>query len=388
MFKKNFLFFLMVINFFLCSAAIIMMTAPSLLTIFIPEAYLPIFTARANLYAVIIVSILMITVCGFSYRVTKERCDFDEFGSRKKNAKLHLSSDKREMVEAKQLAENERILPAAALAKVIKKGSTSPMEDLDRLIGMASVKDEVKELKARMEFDENSRSKKGSSEMHHMVFYGPPGTGKTTVARIMTGLFYDYGYIEKNKLLEVDGNFLKSMGASDTEKKVRMILSKAYGGVLFVDEAYALTQSGDAAGKQAIATLIKEMEDNRDKLIVIFAGYSNEMRQMLDTNPGFRSRIKDYIEFPDYDNDDLFAIAKSMFKEKGFSLLGDSSDNFIKRIDNEKLSPAWGNARTVRNIVEESIDNHAINYQQGLIPKSSKYDIIPQDIKAQHKKTI
>lgn len=314
------------------------------------------------------------------YQNYKEKEVFDEFGVRKKNAKRKMSSYRREMVEAQQLAEIERIVSKTELSKATKKGSKNPEEDLEKMIGMNAVKQKVMALKARMDFELDSDKFTADQETHHMIFYGPPGTGKTTVARIITGLYYDYGYIDENKIVEVDGNFLKGGNAAETEKKVRIILSKAKSGVLFVDEAYALTQSRDAAGKQAIATLIKAMEDERGSFIGIFAGYSKEMKEMLDANPGFRSRIKDYIEFPDYNDSDIREIAILMAGEKGFVINSDGMDNLMIRIGNERKSRAWGNARTVRNVIEESIDRHAYNYEINNLDKDKRYVLDENDI--------
>lgn len=335
-----------------------------------------------------VVSLVMIVVFGSAYGNAKEKELFNEFGIRKKKAKRKLSSYRREQVEAMQLAEMERIISQSELNKAMHKGSVNPDKDLDKMIGLSQVKEKVRALKARMEFDLKSKNSSAFDEMHHMVFYGPPGTGKTTVARIIAGLLYDYGYIDENKTLEVDGNFLKGSNPADTEKKVRVILSKAKGGVLFVDEAYALTQSRDASGKQAIATLIKEMEDNKGKFVAIFAGYPKEMSGMLDANPGFRSRIKDYISFPDYDDADLRDIAILMAGEKGFVIDTEAFPVLFERLTLERNDKSWGNARTVRSIIEESIDNHACNYEAGLIDKSDMYKLCFCDIAAVPQKHI
>ena len=344
------------------------------------------------LWGIFLVGAVLFVPIGTMYSRTKLDTDFNEFGVRKKDAMLRLSSGNREKVQSAQLAEAERIISSADLKRATRKGSVNPEEDLNKMIGLPLVKEKIKDMKARMEFDTDSKKNRkkihAEDELHHMVFYGSPGTGKTAVARIVTGLLYDYEYIDQNKLIEVDGNFLKAGNAADTEKKVRMILNKAYGGVLFVDEAYALTQSNDASGQQAIATLIKEMEDNRGRFVAIFAGYPKEMTQMLDANPGFRSRIKDYIEFPSYSDAELCQIAISMAGDKGFAIDGDAFANLTERLDNERKLSSWGNARTVRSVVEESIDNHAVNYQKGIIPADSRFKIMREDIKVNISKHI
>lgn len=377
---KRTLFFTLV----LASAAVFIFC---LLYMVAPELVSGIFPLLGNMdikicIVLMVVSLVMIVVFGSAYGSAKEKELFNEFGIRKKKAKRKLSSYRREQVEAMQLAEMERIVSQSELDKAMHKGSANPDKDLDKMIGLSQVKEKVRALKARMEFDLKSKNSSAFDEMHHMVFYGPPGTGKTTVARIIAGLLYDYGYIDENKTLEIDGNFLKGPNPADTEKKVRVILSKAKGGVLFVDEAYALTQSRDASGKQAIATLIKEMEDSKGSFVAIFAGYPKEMSGMLDANPGFRSRIKDYISFPDYNDADLRDIAILMAGEKGFAIDTDAFPVLLERLTLERKDKSWGNARTVRSVIEESIDNHACNYESGLIDKSDMYKLCSCDIAA------
>lgn len=352
---------------------------------------LPFSTVTANntfLYTGLIISFILFIVCGFLFRIAKETEEFNEFGVRKRGAKRKLSSYRREQVEALQFAEIESILPSSELKKMTHKGSVDPDEDLNRLIGMQNVKDKIMEMRARMEFDLHSGKSDSSKEMHHMVFYGSPGTGKTTVARIMAGILYEYGYIDRNMVVEIDGNFLKGRTAADTEKKVRIIISAIKGGVLFIDEAYAMTQSGDSAGKQAIATLIKEMEDKKDSLVVIFAGYTAEMNQMLEINPGFRSRIKDYIEFPDYSDEELCRIASLIAAEKGFTIMPSALKKLSERFQNEKRQKTWGNGRTVRNVIEESIDTHALNFEKKILPKNSRNTLGAIDINVIPKKHI
>ena len=147
----------------------------------------------------------------------------------------------------------------------------------------------MSDMVARLQFESRSNTnKKGKMKTQqqngmsgrHMVFYGAPGTGKTTVARILTGFLYQYGYIKENKCVEVDGNFLKA--GADTALKTELVIRQAYNGVLFVDEAYSLMDSMDGSGREAIATLIKQMEDNRDRFILILAGYTDEMKYLLN----------------------------------------------------------------------------------------------------------
>lgn len=181
-------------------------------------------------------------------------------------------------------------------------------------------------MAARMQFEREAMTKEKQEKKQtrseygmngrHFVFYGSAGTGKTTVARIITGFLYKYGYIKENKCIEIDGNFLKAGEMSDT--KTKLLIQKAYGGVLFIDEAYAIMDGTAEYGKAVIATLIKEMEDNRDKFTVILAGYKNDIKRLLDTNEGFKSRIKEYLEFPDYSTTEMKDIFQAMAHGKGY----------------------------------------------------------------------
>jgi hypothetical protein len=201
-------------------------------------------------------------------------------------------------------------------------------------------------------------------------------THNTTVARIVTGFLYQYGYIKKNKVVEVDGNFLKA--GADTAKKVQYVTQIAYGGVLFIDEAYVLCEG--AYGNEAVATLIKEMEDNRDRFVCILAGYTKDMNALLDSNTGFKSRIKEYLNFPDYSIEDMKEIFTMMAHQQNFTVSKEALDNLEVRLDKEKKLKTFGNGRTVRNVLDESIDRHSLNYVQKKIPENMKFCICKEDV--------
>lgn len=324
---------------------------------------------------------------GKIYWKHKDIAMYDEFGVRKdEKRRMEMDSHERRQLEMQSLAELERVIPRNTIEKITHPGSEDAEKDLENLVGINSVKERLFEMKARMEFEEEERNKnkgntknsKSNEEGHHMVFYGNPGTGKTTVARILTNILYEYEYIERNEIVEVDGNFLKSGDPSMTETKVRFICKSAHGGVLFIDEAYSL--GGDRIGETAIATLIKEMEDHRDKFVVILAGYSGPMGKMLETNPGFKSRIKEYLDFPDYSQPELLEIFKRMAKGKGFEVDGSCDKPLTLRFGMERSLSSWGNARTVRNVLEETIDKHAVNFVKGKIEKEDKYKLFGIDV--------
>lgn len=211
-----------------------------------------------------------------------------------------------------------------------------------------------------------------------MLFIGSPGTGKTTAARIMTGFLYRYGFIRENKCLETDGNFLKASTAADTAAKTGLILREASGGVLFIDEAYALAM--DVAGKAAVATLMKRMEDDRGKVVIILAGYTDEMRKLIASNPGFASRFQNCIEFPDYTEQEMCEIFRLMANDKGVCLSAGAMERFGIRIAAEKKLPYFGNARTVRKVVEEAMDLHALHMVDGTLSASERFFLTADDI--------
>lgn len=318
----------------------------------------------------------------------RQKVEYDEYGrSKSKGTYERLSKKEREQIDLQKTLDMERIVDSSALKKITHKGSENPMEDLNRLIGLEPVKEKVSEMVARMSFEKEEISKLSKKEQRkanlnlsmsgrHMVFYGSPGTGKTTVARIITGFLYENGYIKENKCIEIDGNFLKA--GENTSTKTELVVRESFGGVLFIDEAYSLMDGG--YGVDAISTLLKQMEDNRDKFILIMAGYTNEMKYLLRSNPGFESRVKEYLDFPDYSNDEMIKIMEIMAKEQNFNIGNDCNYILCKRIDNERQLKSFGNARTARNIVDESIDKHTLNLSKGVLKQEDRYIIKEIDI--------
>ena len=162
---------------------------------------------------------------------------------------------------------------------------------------------------------------KSSSISYHIVFTGNPGTGKTTVARIVSQIYKNLGVLTQGQLVETDRSGLVAEYVGQTAVKVNKTVDTAINGVLFIDEAYSLVgQNQDDFGKEAVATLIKRMEDDRDKLIVILAGYTQEMKGFIDTNPGFKSRFNRYIDFTDYTPDELLAIFEGQCKKLEYQI--------------------------------------------------------------------
>ncbi len=239
-------------------------------------------------------------------------------------------------------------------------------EELDSLVGLDNVKQMLRDLVSLMKF----KSKTGDSlkikdTNLHMVFLGNPGTGKTTVARMVAGILYNLNYIEQNKLIEVSAKDLIGQYVGQTAPKTIGVVEKALGGVLFIDEAYSLASkpgsSGSSFNEECIATLIQAMENYRDNLVVIFAGYSKEMDAFLKSNSGIVSRIGYTMDFKDYTLDELIQILKSMFIKSGFFVEQGAIDKATEIIEEYRHSEGFGNARFVRNIYEKAIIKHATN---------------------------
>ena len=197
----------------------------------------------------------------------------------------------------------------------------------------------------------------------HMVFLGNPGTGKTTVARILSGILYNLGYIKQNKLIEVSSKDLVAEYVGQTAPKTMAVVERAMGGILFIDEAYSLAvkPGGSSYNEEAIATLIKAMEDYRDNLVVIFAGYTKEMNDFLNSNSGIVSRIGYTLEFDDYTDDELIQILEGMAKKNGFKIDEKAIAKVRELIGEYRTSKNFGNARFIRNLYEKSIIKHATN---------------------------
>ncbi|MGI6166299.1 MAG: AAA family ATPase [Limnochordia bacterium] len=240
---------------------------------------------------------------------------------------------------------------------------TEIMDELDQLIGLSQVKVLVREIKAFIEIQQR-RELEGlvcKSLVLHMIFRGNPGTGKTTVARILGKMFREMNVLSKGHLVEVERADLVGEYIGHTAQRTREQVKKAMGGILFIDEAYSLARGGDKDfGKEAIDTLVKAMEDHKSELILILAGYRDEMDRFMRTNPGLRSRFPLHIQFPDYTPAELMEIAQLMLKEREY-ILSDSAKTrlwtFAEEINKQQTS---GNARAVRNLIEGAIRRQAV----------------------------
>lgn len=238
----------------------------------------------------------------------------------------------------------------------------STLEDMFKnLIGMNNVKQQLRELnnflllKNKLE----KQSIKFPNFNLHMMFLGNPGTGKTTVARMVAKTLFDLGYIKENKCIEVESKDLIAAFSGQTPIKTNRVVNSALGGVLFIDEAYSLAQASGSAGAEAIATLVKAMEDNKGELVVIFAGYSKEMQEFIQANSGIQSRIGYTFEFADYTEDELYEIFKLKSEKINLSIDEKAEERIKELINFGKNRKNFGNGRYIDNILQKTITKHA-----------------------------
>ena len=236
-------------------------------------------------------------------------------------------------------------------------------KDLNELVGLEKVKKSLYDLVDLISLKNKDDKIKVNDVNLHMVFLGNPGTGKTTVARILSNILYNLGYIKQNKLIEVSSKDLVAEYVGQTAPKTMSVIERAMGGVLFIDEAYSLAvkEGGNSYNEEAIATLIKAMEDYRDNLVVIFAGYTKEMNDFLNSNSGIVSRIGYTLEFDDYTDDELIEILKGMASKNGFKIEDKALTKVRGLIGEYRTGKNFGNARFIRNLYEKTIIKHATN---------------------------
>lgn len=242
---------------------------------------------------------------------------------------------------------------------------TPTVPSLDDLVGLDEVKKQVATLRHVIEINRKRRQMGMSTPVMslHCVFTGNPGTGKTTVARIIAAIYKELGVLAKGHLVETDRSGLVAEYVGQTAVKTNKIIDSALDGVLFIDEAYSLAQGlkGDY-GMEAIATLLKRMEDNRDRLVVILAGYGQEMEDFINSNPGLRSRFNRYIHFPDYTAAELMEIFTRMAAKYDYSLDAQAAAVLARKLEEAVAAKSkdFGNARFVRNVFEKTLEAQAV----------------------------
>ncbi|MDF2233600.1 CbbX protein [Albimonas sp. CAU 1670] len=257
--------------------------------------------------------------------------------------------------------------PVATIDLAAERESSGVDEVLGRLdaelIGLAPVKARIREMAALLLVDRARKAMGlgGAAPTLHMSFTGNPGAGKTTVARMMAGLLHRLGYVRKGHLVSVTRDDLVGQYIGHTAPKTREVLKKAMGGVLFIDEAYYLYKPDNERdyGQEAIEILLQVMENNRDDLVVIMAGYADRMDRFFSANPGFRSRIAHHVDFPDYSDDELLRIAESMLDGSGYALDGPARSAMSEYIGLRRAQPHFANARSIRNALDRARLRHA-----------------------------
>lgn len=249
------------------------------------------------------------------------------------------------------------------------------LSELNAMIGLSNIKTDVNEMVTLVKFYQETGKDFLNKFSLHSVFTGNPGTGKTTVARILSGIYKGLGILEKGHLVEVDRETLVAGFIGQTAIKTKAKLDEALGGILFVDEAYSLAGHGlseNDFGQEAIATILKYMEDNRGKIGIIVAGYPDNMQDFINSNPGLRSRFDKYFQFPDYSPEEMWAIASALFNTENASPNEAASAhlvNYLKWLYDQR-DENFGNARTVRQVVAECVKNQ--NLRLAVIAKENR----------------
>lgn len=287
---------------------------------------------------------------GFSAKLLER---YEEFNTAVQKESLFFAKTEDELFELyKQLIALDKfgfLVPAGTT--LINIGESE--KKLGELIGLSGIKESIRKIKAY------ALNNKDSEDLNiHMCFLGNPGSGKTEVARYIAGILYENKILPTNKVIEVDRSGLVSQYFGATAEKTSRVISRAMGGVLFIDEAYALGNNADVGtdyGKEAIDTLVKAMEDYRGKFCVILAGYKNEMLQMLSTNPGFKSRIQFMLDFPNYSRDELKSITELMLRNRHYTIGDTALSRILDITDIKRKDPNFANAREIRNILDQVI---------------------------------
>ena len=274
---------------------------------------------------------------------------------------------------------NDSLYPLDTLLPELNTLETSAIkEELDKIVGLKEVKEYILSLKDHYEIMKLREQSgfKTSEISKHMIFTGNPGTGKTTIARLVARYLKALGILESGQLVEVSRGDLVGRYVGHTAPLTRQVVESALGGVLFIDEAYSLYRGKeDSFGLEAIDTLVKCMEDHRDNLVVILAGYTKEMRDFLTSNSGLKSRFPNIIEFPDYSGEELLQITKSIASEKDYHIDKDCDDKLLQYFTQKQQENARenGNGRVARNLIEQAMINQS---KRLMVEKDEPIDLL------------
>lgn len=286
-----------------------------------------------------------------------------------------------EITKSSEQTRSYEALSESAKAEADPQALSVLLDDLNGLVGLSNVKSDVAKHISLVRVQQMRREKGLSvpEQSLHMVFSGNPGTGKTSVARLIAKIYKQMGILSKGQFVETDRAGLVAEYLGQTAPKVQAVVKKAISGVLFIDEAYTLSgneRGGDQFGQEAIDTLLKLMEDHRNDLIVIVAGYTEPMQRFIESNPGLQSRFNKYLHFEDYSPDDLTSIFTRLAKQHDYELTAAAQAKVTSVFQQayQNRTRTFGNARLSRNLFEKAISDHAMRI--GSLPHVSESDLV------------